>query len=287
MEGWTGPVDVVHATNYVAPPARVPVVVSVHDLSFIRFPELCTGDAARYPGLVQVAIDRGAVVHTDSAFVAAEVREHYGVPEERVVHVAPGLGGAPDGDARRGRTLAGHDRYVLAIGTVEPRKNLPVLVEAFDVLAAEVPDVALVVAGPDGWGVTEFTDAVDRTRHRDRIRRLGWLEDSARGDLLAGAAALAYPSRYEGFGFPPLEAMQAGIPVVASTAGSLPEVLGDAAVLVDPTDVEGLAAELQRVVTDDAVAADLVRRGRARAAGYRWDRAADGFVALYRRVAGS
>jgi len=285
VEGWTGPVDVVHATNYVAPPARVPVLVSVHDLSFIRYPELCTGDAARFPRLVQVAIDRGAVVHTDSAFVAAEVRDYYGLPEDRVVHVAPGLDDAPAGDARRGRTLAGSDRYVLAVGTVEPRKNLPVLVQAFDALAANEPDVSLVVAGPDGWGLAEFTNAVDAARHRDRIRRLGWLEDTARGDLLAGAAALAYPSRYEGFGFPPLEAMQAGIPVVASTAGSLPEVLGDAAVLVEPADVDGLAAGLAHVLVDDDSAAALVRRGHARADGYRWDRAAAAFVDTYRRLA--
>ena len=286
VEGWTGPVDVVHATNYVAPPARVPVLVSVHDLGFVRFPELCTGDVARYPRLVQVAIDRGAAVHTDSAFVASEVREHYGLPEDRVVHVAPGLDETTGGDARRGRALAGCERYVLAVGTVEPRKNLPVLVAAFDALAREEPDVWLVVAGPDGWGVAEFTEAVDRARHRHRIRRIGWLEDAARGDLLAGAAVLAYPSRYEGFGFPPLEAMQAGIPVVASTAGSLPEVLGDAAVLVHPADVDGLAAALTRVVGDEALAADLVRRGRARADGYRWDRAAEAFVATYQRLAG-
>jgi glycosyltransferase involved in cell wall biosynthesis len=285
VEGWTGPVDVVHATNYVAPPARVPVLVSVHDLSFVRFPELCTGDAARYPRLVQVAIDRGAVIHTDSAFVAAEVRDHYGITEDRVVHVAPGLDEAPGGDARRGRSLAGHERYVLAVGTVEPRKNFPALVAAFDAMAADESDVALVIAGPDGWGVAELDEAVDRAGHGDRIRRLGWLEDTARRDLLAGAAALAYPSLYEGFGFPPLEAMQAGVPVVASTAGSLPEVLGDAAVLVDPADVDALAAALARVTGVEAVATDLVRRGRTRAAGYRWDRAAEAFVATYQRVA--
>ena len=286
VEGWTGPVDVVHATNYVAPPARVPVLVSVHDLSFIRYPELCSGDAARYPRLVQVAVDRGAVVHTDSAFVAAEVRDHYGLPADRVVHVAPGLGLAPGGDPQRGRTIAGAGRYVLAVGTVEPRKNLPMLVQAFDALAAEEHDVDLVVAGPDGWGVTEFTDAVSRAAHPGRIHRLGWLDDEERGDLLAGAAVLAYPSRYEGFGFPPLEAMQAGVPVVASTAGSLPEVLGDAALLVDPTDRDGLAAALARVVTDGELAGDLVRRGRGRADAFRWDRAAAGFVSTYQRLAG-
>ena len=174
---------------------------------------------------------------------------------------------------------------MLAVGTLEPRKNLPTLVAAFDAMAAEEPDVALVIGGPDGWGAAEFNAAVNRASHRDRIRRLGWLEDGARGDLLAGAAALAYPSRYEGFGFPPLEAMQAGVPVVASTAGSLPEVLGDGAVLVDPDDVDALAAALGRVVRDEALANELTRRGRARADGYRWDRAAEAFVATYQRVA--
>ncbi|HEV2311328.1 MAG TPA: glycosyltransferase family 1 protein [Acidimicrobiia bacterium] len=285
VEGWTGPVDVVHATNYVAPPAHAPVLVSVHDLSFVRFPELCTGDAARYPRLVQVAIDRGAFVHTDSAFVAEEVRDHYGLTADRVVHVAPGLDAAALGDGGRGRTLAGSARYVLAIGTVEPRKNLPALVRAFDAVAAYEPDVSLVVAGPDGWGMAEFTDAVEGAVHRDRIRRLGWLEDAARRDLLAGAAVLAYPSRYEGFGFPPLEAMQAGVPVVASTAGSLPEVLADAAVLVDAADEDALAGALARVLREEALAEDLVRRGRARAAEFRWDRAAEQFVKTYQRVA--
>lgn len=287
IEGWTGPVDLVHATNVVAPPARVPVLVSVHDLSFIRYPELCTGDARRYPRLLQVAIDRGAVVHTDSAFVAAEVRDHYGLPDERVVHIAPGLEDASGGDARRGRALAGAQRYVLAVGTIEPRKNLPVLVQAFDRAAAAIADVVLVVAGPDGWGLTEFTASVDAAAHRDRIHRLGWLDEASRRDLLAGATALAYPSRYEGFGFPPLEAMRAGVAVVASTAGSLPEVLGDAALLVGPSDVDGLADAVRQLVADETLAADLVRRGRAQADAYAWDRAADAFVATYRRLAGA
>lgn len=286
VEHWTGPVDVVHATNYVAPPARAAVLVTVYDLTYAHFPELCAGDALRYPRLVRVAIDRGATVHTSSDFVAGEIQALYGLPSERVIRVYPGLGPTPAGDPRGGQRLAGTERYLLALGTVEPRKNLPVLVQAFDAVAATDPDVTLVVAGPDGWGVESFHAAVAAAHHRDRIRRLGWVEEHERRDLLAGAAVLAYPSVYEGFGLPPLEAMQAGVPVVASNAGALPEVLGDAALLPDPSSVDDVAGALARVLGDDDLRRTLIARGRERAASYRWDQAITGYVAAYRHVAG-
>ncbi len=285
IETWTGPVDVVHATNFVAPPARGPVLVTVADLSYLLYRELCSDDVLRFPRLVQVAIDRGATVHVYSAFVGGQVRERYGLAEDRVVEVAPGLGPPRRGDPESGRRLADASRYVLALGTVEPRKNLPALVRAFDRVAADDATVVLVVAGPDGSGLDAFTAAVGSARHADRIHRLGWLDDQARDDLVAGAAVLAYPSLYEGFGLPPLEAMQAGVPVVASTAGSLPEVLGDAAGLVDAADVDGLADALTRVLTDDQLRAELIGRGHRRASSFTWDRAVDGFVAAYERLA--
>jgi len=285
VEWWTGPVDVVHATNYVAPPARAPVLVTIADLTFVRFPELATADTRAYTTVVEAALRRGALVHTYSEFVASEVREHFGLASERVVTVSPGLTTRPGGQAARGRALARTDRYVLALGTVEPRKNLPVLVAAFDRLAAADPDLALVVAGPDGWGVADYDVAVAAAAHQDRIRRLGHVPDDARASLLAGASVLAYPSLYEGFGLPPLEAMQAGIPVVASNAGSLPEVLGDAALLPDPHDPDALADALRSALDDPATRATLTERGGERVARYSWTRAAPQFVAAYRRVA--
>jgi alpha-1,3-rhamnosyl/mannosyltransferase len=153
-------------------------------------------------------------------------------------------------------------------------------------VAATDPDLRLVVAGPDGWGVERFDDAVAGSHHRARIGRLGWVTEVQRADLLAGALLLAYPSRYEGFGLPPLEAMAAGVPVVATRAGALPETLGDAAVLVDPGDVDALAGAIGEVAGDDALRRDLVQRGRARAARYSWDRCAGELLALYRRRAG-
>jgi glycosyltransferase involved in cell wall biosynthesis len=285
IERWTGPVDVVHATNYVPPPSLAPVVVSVYDLGFVRFPELCTADALQYPTLLRRGIARGAVVHTTSDFVADEVRAEFQLPAERVVRVYPGVPRAAGGDAANGPRIAGVARYVLAVGTVEPRKNLPMLVEAFDRLAAIDSDVDLVVAGQDGWGTEEFSAACGRARHSARIRRLGYVSAEERRDLLAGAAVLAYPSRYEGFGFPPLEAMSAGVPVVATRAGAIPETTGDAALLVDPDDPDELAGALFQALDDSELRDELVARGHEQVQRFSWVAAADELVTLDRRVA--
>ncbi|MBK5223749.1 MAG: glycosyltransferase family 4 protein [Acidimicrobiia bacterium] len=285
IELWTGPVDVVHGTNFVVPPTRAGSVVSVHDLTFHHHPEMCTAPTLQYPSLIRRAIARGAWVHTDSQFVADEVVEVYGAAPERVVAVPLGVHPPVHADAAEGHRIAGGDRYVVAVGTVEPRKDLPLLVEAFDELAATDPELRLVHAGPDGWGADAFTERIDRSPHRDRIVRLGWVDDATRSALLHGAAVLAYPSRYEGFGLPPLEAMSVGTPVVATAVGSLPEVLGDAAILVPPSDASALAEALALVIDDVAERARLVRLGIARATHHRWDRCAAGMVALYRRAA--
>jgi glycosyltransferase involved in cell wall biosynthesis len=272
-------------------------VVTVHDLTPVRFPELCTADTLAYPGLIRRALRGGAWIHTPSQFVADEVVEAFDADPGRVVAIPNGVTeigpDSPGRDAAEGERLAGGGRYLLAIGTIEPRKDLPWLVDAFDVVAASHPDVSLVVAGPDGWGIDEFDRAVARATHRARVVRLGWVDPDQRAALLRGAAALAYPSRYEGFGLPPLEAMAAGVPVVATDAGALPEVLGDAADLVPvgatlapSARAEALAAALVRVLDDDSHRARLVTAGRDRAAAYSWDTTTARLVDLYRRAAG-
>jgi glycosyltransferase involved in cell wall biosynthesis len=281
IEHWTGPVDIVHGTNFVGPPARSPVVVTVHDLTFLHFPEMCTPATARYPRLIRRALTRGAHLHVPSDFVRDEVVDAFGIEPSRVTRIHHGLTVAAPGDRMRARERVGAAEYILAIGTIEPRKNLPLLVRAFDALAASRDELVLVVAGPAGWGADAFATAVQGAHAASRIRQLGYVSSEERADLLAGATVFAYPSVYEGFGFPPLEAMAAGVPVIAGAAGALPEVLGDAALLVDPHDAGALSDAMACVLDDGELREQLVTSGRERAAGYRWDIAVDQMLELY------
>lgn len=289
VELWTGPVEVVHGPNFVVPPARDAArIVTVHDLTAWRYPEMVDADVAAYPALVGRAIAGGAWVHTPSRFVADEVVERLGADPSRVVAIAnggPDLGpDEPGRDAAEGRRAAGAERYVLAVGTIEPRKDLPGLVAAFDAVAADDPEVRLVLAGAEGWGVDALEAALAAAHHRDRVVRLGYVEEGTRAALLRGATVVAYPSVYEGFGLVPLEAMAAGVPLVTTEAGSIPEVVGDAAELVPVGDRVALADALARVLADEGRRAELVAAGHRRRLRYRWSAAVDDLVALYQRA---
>ncbi|MDD9370286.1 MAG: glycosyltransferase family 1 protein, partial [Acidimicrobiales bacterium] len=285
IDRWIGRHDVVWGPNYVVPPTRAAELVSVHDLTPVHFPEMANEFTLTYPALIRRALRRGAWVHTGSEFVRGEIIEHFGADPDRVVAIHHGVRAAPAGDAGTGRAVAGGDRYVLALGTIEPRKDLPTLVRAFDLLAEGDAEVRLVIAGADGWGADALTAAVAASPHRDRIVRPGRIDEATRSGLLAGAAVYAYPSVYEGFGLPPIEAMSAGVPVVTTRAGSLPEVCGAGADLVDVGDPDGLAAALARVIGDEAHRRSLVRRGHQVAAAYDWEVAADAVAGLLARVA--
>jgi glycosyltransferase involved in cell wall biosynthesis len=266
--------------------------VSVYDCSFVRYPELCTPEVRAFEPIVRRAIERGATVHTGSSFVADEIEDFFDAAlraEQRLVVIplgVPDLGevsALPDGLYN----AISDDPVVLAIGSLEPRKNYPHLVGAFGELAATHDDVRLVIAGVDGPSRPAVDDAIARlpAALQSRVLLTGGVSDAARRGLLERATVLAYPSIYEGFGFPVLEAMSAGVPVVAARAGSIPEVAGDAALLVEPTDEHALATELDRVLRDGAVRAELVARGKDRLRAFSWDETARALVSTYRRLA--
>ncbi len=290
IEWWSGPVDVVHGTNYVVPPTRrAGRIVSVHDLTAVHFPQLCTPATRRHPAMVQRAVRAGAWVHCDSQFVANEVQEWLQVGPERVRVVMPGIPAVSALTTKWSAippALEGQAPYILAIGTAEPRKDLPCLVRAFGRLAGAHPELRLVHAGPAGWGSAAVDDAVTALEPsvQARVARLGWVDNEERSWLLANASVFAYPSLYEGFGLPPLEAMAQGIPVVATRVGSLPEVLGDACVLVQPGDDVALASAVESLLTSEAERSSAIAAGRARAARYTWNRMGTEMIALYRDV---
>jgi glycosyltransferase involved in cell wall biosynthesis len=293
LEWFIGDADVVHGTNFVVPPTRrAASVMSVHDLTPVRHPELCDAATLAYPGLIRRALARGAWVHADSAYVAGEVVAAFGADPARVRVVHPGvpelpvLGDAEAATARASVLPAGTDRYCLAVGTAEPRKDLPGLVRAFSALALKHPGLSLVLAGPPGWGEEALAVAVAASPVRARIVRTGWVSSRDLAALLSGATLLAYPSLYEGFGFPPLQAMRAGVPVVATGAGSLPEVLGDGALMVGAGNQEELADALDACLGDEALRARLVAAGHRRAQQFTWEGCAAGLEALYREARG-
>ena len=279
-----GPHDLVHGPNFVVPPSRAVQVVTVHDLTAIRYPAMCTPDVLQFPDLIRRAIRRGAWVHTVSDFVRAEVIAHFPVAPDRVVTVPNGFTPMTRGNAWNGERIAGGERYVLALGTVEPRKDLPLLVRAFDAIASDHPELRLVLAGQDGWGAESLHRAINAATHRSRVVRLGYVSDEQRADLMVGASVFAYPSVYEGFGLPPLEAMSAGTPVVSTDAGGLLEVVGDGALRVKVGDVDGFASALDRVLTEPDRAEALVAAGHRVSSAYTWDRMATGVLDLYRRA---
>lgn len=282
---WLAPADVVHGTNYVVPPTTIPAVVSVYDCWFLRHPELAHPDVRRAGAVLLRAVRRGVVAHASSHATAERLREHCPDADVRVVH----LGALPLPEPLPSSPVPELDGtpFVLAVGTLERRKNIARLVDAFGAVAADHRDVRLVLAGADGDDRTRIDASVDALPApiRERVLLTGYVDARTRSWLVRNAQVLAYPSLDEGFGFPLLEAMSAGTPVVASTAGSIPEIAGAAAVLVDPEDVDALAHALGRTLTDSALRDALIEAGSTRVASFRWDDTAAHLVALYRSVA--
>jgi len=265
---------------------RIPKLVTVHDLNAVRNVAWVSERwHERRSGRIRRAIARADHVVTYSEFTAAEVREEYGLPANRVHPVPLGVDAkafrAPSAE-EIARVRARHGDYALGIGLWTPRKNFARLVEA----VARVPKLRLVLVGRPSDGESEVRAAVVRHGLRERFEHLRDVAHEDLTALLGAARVYVVPSLYEGFGLTVLEAMACGAPVVCSTAASLPEVAGDAALAVDATNVDALAAAIARVLEDPALARDLRERGAKRVSELSWDAAARRMRALYRDVAG-
>ena len=285
-------VDLLHV-QYVAPLTRMPLVTAIHDISFEDVPGLFSrATTLRLKVSVRLSARRSAAVVTLSEFTRDRLLHHYDLDPERVI-VAP-AGVDPrwrrleaEEEARRLVGMSLPDRFVLAVGNLHPRKNIPRLIRAIDqARRSGLGDVGLVVAGQPGWRVDEVHAAIAAVRGEAWVFLAGYVADEVLEALYSRASVVAYPSIYEGFGLPVAEALAIGAIVVASNTTSIPEVAGDAAILVDPTDDQALATGLVRALTDEPLRARLRAAGPLRAAGLTWGTCADRTVTAYQLALG-
>ena len=285
-----GAADVYHFPNFIIPPlTRGRAVVTIHDVSFLRFPEAAEPGNLRYLNAqIKRTIDRADLILTDSRFSAAEMQELLNVPAERIraVHLGLTRNMLPPDDTARTETLKAiniNRPYVLFVGTLEPRKNVPFLIEVFEQMHGFDGD--LVIAGMRGWKYEPILERLNASPRRDRIRYLDYVAEEDLPALYAGAELFLFPSLYEGFGFPPLESMRCGTPVVSSRAGSLPEVLGSAARYVDDYDPGHWATVVEQLWGNQDQRRTMREQGFRHATRYTWEETARQTWEAYRQVA--
>lgn len=288
------PLDLIHATDFIQPMyARLPAVITVHDLAFLHFPHFMTANSAAYYGQIDRAVRAAAAVIVPSESTKQDLIAMLGVPNAKisVIYEAAAQMFTPlpaeKARARVARDFGLTQPFFLCVGTIEPRKNISALLHAFHHLRTRynVQDVTLALAGGKGWLYDETLETVSKLALGDSVRFLGRVSDDALHSLYAAARCTVHPALYEGFGLPPLEAMACGTPVIVSNVSSLPEVVQDAALLFDPNNVEEIAVAMHRLLSDDALHAELSEKALRRAGCFSWERAAAATLEVYRKVA--
>lgn len=294
VESFTGKIDLFHATDFTLPPVRsgTRTILTVHDLSFVRVPDAAPSRLRRYLNqVVPRSVQRADLVLADSVATRDDLIALYNAPADKVEVLYSGV----DPRYQPINDPASYDRiskryklpsrpYLLTVGTVQPRKNYPRIVYALQQLERLNLNLDLVIVGQPGWLQDELYEAISRSGRMDRVHITGFVEDMDLPVLYSHALCLVFPSLYEGFGFPVLEAMASGVPVITSNVSSLPEVAGQAAILVDPYETDQIADAIQRVVTDDSLRASMIEQGFQQVAGFTWEHAARSLSRIYDRL---
>lgn len=284
--------DVYHEPNILPLPFDGVTVLTVHDLSWIRFPAMHPIERVRAMNkYFEPGLKRASLILTDSEFVKRELMEVFSVQPERIVPVLLGVEPLfrPQSAAATlpvlSRHALVHGQYLLAVGTLEPRKNLQVALQAFMQLPqATRRQYPLVLVGMTGWHTSALEAQMAPLISAGELRQLGYLSREELATVIAGALTLIYPSIYEGFGLPPLEAMACGVPVIASDVSSLPEVVGDTGLLINPQDAYDVARAIQLLITDPAVRTTLSAKAFARSQEFTWERCVAQTVGVYQQA---
>lgn len=296
VESFVGSVDLYHATNFVLPPtlSATKTVVTVHDLSFARVPEAASPRLKKYlDRVVPYSVNHADYVIADSEATRQDIIHLYSISPEKVETLLSGI---------HSRYLSGvlfslltirsaynlpDTPYIFAVGTVQPRKNYSRIIRALKILREHGYDLDFVIAGGKGWLEDEMYATIHETGLQDHVHLIGFADDAHLPTLYANAECVVFPSLYEGFGFPVLEGMACGTPVVTSNVSSLPEVAGDAALLVDPYDIEAIAHAVQQILDDSDLKSQLIQRGYEQIKHFTWERSAQQLVEIYNRVLAS
>ena len=289
VEAFTGNVDVYHATDFVLPPhlPRTQTLLTVHDLSFVRVPDAAAPSLKRYLDyVVPRSVKRAAHILADSAATKADLIDLYGLSGSKITVLLSGV------DRRFQRSInqlstirskyqVGERNYIFTIGTVQPRKNYIRLIQALAQLRHRGYDVDLVIAGGRGWLEDPIYMTIIETSMQDHVHMIGFVDEEDLPTLYSGAVCVAFPSLYEGFGFPVLEGMACGTPVITSNVSSLPEVAGDAALMVDPYSIDAIADAIQRMLDDSELRASMIAAGYEQVKFFTWQRAARQLHQIY------
>ena len=281
-----------HEPAYVPYRFDGPVVITAHDASWVRFPETHPVGRVRYLNrFFPKALERAERIIVDSEFVGEEMNNIFGISRARMkvipLGVSPQFRPVPPSESSAVCHRYGlhPGRYVLTVGTLEPRKNLSAVVQAMSLLPESIAaSCPLVFVGMQGWRHGEESRQLSRLERAGRLRLLGHLPESELACLYSAARLFVYVSLYEGFGLPPLEAMASGVPVIVSDGSSLPEVVGDVGLQVNPHDVDSLAGHMRRLFEDESLCGQMIRAGLARAGMFTWKKCAQQTLSVYREV---
>ncbi len=277
-----GGADLFFAPNlqFISVSRRCRKVITVHDLSYEIFPQFLSERRKIWHTIIRPKklLSQADSLIAVSANTQKDLRDIYQIPESKIKVIYPAAGPLAPEEKHLIK-----DKYILSLATFEPRKNLASLLLAFEKLVSQekFKDYKLILAGARGWKTAEIEKLIKKDQ---RVRVLGYVSEKEKAQLLRGAAVFVYPSFYEGFGMPPLEAMSAGTPVIAAAAGSLPEVLGSAALYVQPQDIYDLAQALADLLSSPQLSAELRQAGRQRAAQYTWSRTAAQTLEVFKKV---
>jgi glycosyltransferase involved in cell wall biosynthesis len=300
LEQWMLPLELLryslsllHSTDFIPPLySPIPTVITVHDLAFLHWPHFLTAQHAAYYGQIDRAVQRAKHIIVPSEHTKHDLIRQLGVPSNKISVIyeaaAPFYRPLPVLEVRRQVQKHFHtpDRYILFVGTIEPRKNIIGLLQAFHYLQHHynMSDVGLVIAGGHGWLYEDTMTTLEKLELQRSVQILGRVENEWLHKLYVAARCHVHPAHYEGFGLPPLEAMACGTPTIVSNVSSLPEVVNDAALLVNPKSPEEIAVAMQRLLSDDQLHHELSDKGLQRARCFSWETAARQTLEVYQHV---